>query len=449
MSAKVSYCCQECGNKTHRWTGKCSVCGAWDSITEEIVTKGKPAAHAQACTPEILPLHNDETESVQRFCTGIEELDRVLGGGIVAGSSILVGGEPGIGKSTLMLQVFASLAQQSYGCLYTSGEESITQIRTRARRLGINEAKVKLLATSSLSAVLGAVRAEAFHFLVVDSIQTMHDEEVASSPGTVLQVRMCAHKLIMLARQRNIGLFMLGQITKEGVIAGPKTLEHLVDTVLYFESVNSNQLRILRTVKNRFGPTNEMGVFEMSKLGLMPVLDPSMLFLGQASERGIAGSAVFAGMEGSRPILVEVQSLIANTYVPSPRRAVVGWDMNRLAMVLAVLSARCDMFLADKEVYLNIAGGLRISDPASDLAIAASLMSSVTKSPMPPSTVVFGEVALSGEIRGASNAVLRLREAAKLGFRRAIVPMGSKEGSGVTIEVTEIAHIRELKEFFA
>ncbi|ASI47423.1 MAG: DNA repair protein RadA [Anaplasma ovis] len=450
VSTKVIYACQTCGNSSHRWTGRCVACGAWDSIVEEIAPKNKHAARAQQKeSPLVMPICGSSAEPVYRFCVGNDELDRVLGGGIVAGSSTLIGGEPGIGKSTLMLQVFASLAGQSHNCLYVSGEESVAQIRARATRLNVSEPQIKLVATSSLSSVLNAACADNFEFLVVDSIQTMHDEEIPSSPGTVLQVRMCAHKLIMLAKQRNIGLFLLGQITKDGAIAGPKTLEHLVDTVLYFEGSNGNQLRILRTIKNRFGPANEMGVFEMSGSGLLPVQDPSMLFLGQSPRKGTTGNVVFAGMEGSRPILVEVQSLIANTYSPSPRRAVVGWDINRLAMVVAVLNTRCDMPLADKEVYLSIAGGLKICEPASDLAIAASLMSSITKSPTPSSTVIFGEVALSGEIRSVTNVGPRLREACKLGFKQAIVPSGSKEGNSLPIEVKEVAHIKELKGLFA
>ncbi|MCU7611722.1 DNA repair protein RadA [Anaplasma capra] len=450
MSTKVIYSCQACGNNSPRWTGRCTACGAWDSIVEELAPKNKCIPRIQKEPPRVLPLCGETTESAHRLCIGNDEFDRTLGGGIVAGSSTLIGGEPGIGKSTLMLQVFAALARQSCSCLYVSGEESIAQIRARASRLKISEPLIQLVATQSLSTVLSAACSDNFGFLVVDSIQTIHDEEIPSSPGTILQVRMCAHKLITLAKQRDIGLFMLGQITKDGAIAGPKTLEHLVDTVLYFEGSNGDKLRILRTVKNRFGPANEMGVFEMSTLGLLPVQDPSMLFLGQSPRKGITGNVVFAGIEGSRPILVEVQSLIASTYAPSPRRAVVGWDINRLAMVVAVLNARCNMPLTDKEIYLSIAGGLKICEPASDLAIAASLMSSITKSPTPSSTVIFGEVALSGEIRSVTNVSLRLREACKLGFKRAIAPQGSKEGGcNFPIEIQEIAHIGELSRLLS
>ncbi|CAG5057178.1 unnamed protein product [Parnassius apollo] len=353
---------------------------------------------------------------------GVEELDRVFGGGIVQGASILIGGEPGIGKFTLLLRIAANVQLSSFECLYVSGEESLEQVSLRVKRLKINEPKIKLLSTVSLTDVVATIKEnKSIKFLVIDSIQTMYDSRITSAPGTVTQVRTCAHELTILAKQYGVSFLIVGHITKDGQIAGPKTLEHMVDTVLYFEGENSNQYRILRTIKNRFGPANEIGVFEMSEAGLVPVDNPSLLFL-MAHDREVVGSAVFAGIECSRPILIEVQALIAGTNMATPRRAVIGWDINRLAMIIAVLNARCKMFLHDKEVYLNIAGGLKIQEPSADLAVAASLISSVVNLPLPTSSIICGEVALSGEIRNVSHADLRLKEAQKLGFKKAIMP---------------------------
>lgn len=432
-----------CGSNFHRWTGKCNVCGTWDSIVGESLQKVQIENSAVA-----LSASDNKISSQNIYSTKIDELDRVFGGGIISGSNILIGGEPGIGKSTLMLQIASILAKKSYSCLYASGEESIDQIQSRANRLCIFESKIKILSTSSLNNIINIVKKDnEFKFLIIDSIQTIYDERISSSPGTIAQVRMCTHELITFTKQNNITLFILGQITKDGQIAGPKTLEHMVDTVLYFEGDNSNQYRILRTIKNRFGPTNEIGVFEMLKHGLIPISNPSSLFLGHKSHNhSIIGSAVFAGIEGSRPILIEFQSLISHTYMAAPRRAVVGCDINRLSMIIAVLNAKCNIFLGDKEVYLNIAGGLKIYEPASDLAIAASLISSFTNIPIPPLTIMCGEISLSGEIRNIYNIDLRLKEAYKLGFKQAIIPCNSK-CTFANITIIEIDNIKKLKKF--
>ena len=446
MSTKVIYICQVCGNQTHRWTGKCNACGSWDSITGETATD-QLINILHTSEAKLSSLSDRDVVIPPRFITNINELDRVFGGGIVLGSSTLIGGEPGVGKSTLLLQLTSILDKNSFTCLYVSGEESIDQIRIRADRLQITQSNIQLLSTSSLSDIIHSLKKNKdFKCLVVDSIQTIYDNKISSSPGTVVQIRMCTHELITFTKRHNIILFILGQITKDGQIAGPKTLEHMVDTVLYFEGENNSQLRILRTVKNRFGPTNEIGVFEMSDKGLIPVKNPSSLFLVKSQNNNIIGSAVFAGIEGSRPILMEIQSLIANTNMVTPRRAVVGWDVNRLAMIIAVLTAKCNIFLGDKEVYLNIAGGLKICEPAADLAIAASLISSFINIAIPSSTIILGEIALSGEVRNISNIDSRLKEAHKLGFTKAIIPLNNKHIFS-DINIIEIGHIKMLKKY--
>ncbi|APR97813.1 DNA repair protein RadA [Wolbachia endosymbiont of Folsomia candida] len=447
---KTIYVCQSCGHTTGRWVGKCIACDSWDTVVEEIAVK---TDKKNVSAPILMKaLSDNEIITPERFLTGIEELDRVFGGGIVQGASILIGGEPGIGKSTLLLRIAANLTQSSsFECLYVSGEESLEQVSLRAKRLKINEPKIKLLSTVSSTDVITAVKENKnVKFLIIDSIQTMYDSRVTSAPGTVTQVRTCAHELTVLAKQYGVSLLIVGHITKDGQIAGPKTLEHMVDTVLYFEGENSNQYRILRTIKNRFGPANEIGVFEMSEAGLVPVDNPSSLFLmgNGTHDREVVGSAVFAGIEGSRPILMEVQALIAGTNMATPRRAVVGWDINRLAMIIAVLNARCKIFLHDKEVYLNIAGGLKIQEPSADLAVAASLISSVVNLPLPASAIICGEVALSGEIRNISHADLRLKEAQKLGFKKAIMPENGNYSSH-DIEIIKLGHVRELRNIFS
>ncbi|WP_168464271.1 DNA repair protein RadA [Wolbachia endosymbiont of Ctenocephalides felis wCfeT] len=443
---KTIYVCQSCGHSTGRWVGKCIACDSWDTVVEEIAVKTDKKNSSALIL--VKALSDSEIITPDRFLTGIDELDRVFGGGIVHGASILIGGEPGIGKSTLLLRIAANVVQFSpFECLYVSGEESLEQVSLRAKRLKINDKKIKLLSTTSSNDILTIIKENKnIKLVVIDSIQTIYDRRITSAPGTIAQVRICAHELTVFAKQHGISLLIVSHINKDGQIAGPKTLEHMVDTVLHFEGENSNQHRILRAIKNRFGPANEIGIFEMTEVGLVPVENPSSLFL-MDRDREVVGSAVFAGIEGSRPILMEVQALIAKTNMATPRRAVVGWDANRLAMIIAVLNARCKMFLHDKEVYLNIAGGLKIQEPSADLAVAASIISSVISLPLPTSSIICGEIALSGEIRNISHADLRLKEAQKLGFKRAIMPKNGNYSS-CDIEIIKLGHVRELRDIF-
>jgi DNA repair protein RadA/Sms len=421
------FVCQSCGASHRRWVGRCEACGDWNSVVEEaarpIVPKGLSKGKGKGLALE--PLQG-ATSDTARVVTGNHEFDRVCGGGLVPGSAVLIGGDPGIGKSTLLLQCVAILSQHGQNCIYVSGEEATAQIRLRADRLGLADAPMRVAAANSVRDVITAAEADPQpNVLVVDSIQTMFVDNLDSAPGSVAQVRASAHELIRLAKASDCVLLLVGHVTKDGQIAGPRVLEHMVDTVLYFEGERGHQFRILRAVKNRFGPTDEIGVFEMTDAGLKEVENPSALFLGERNE-GVSGSAVFAGMEGSRPVLMEIQALVAPSSLGTPRRAVVGWESSRLSMVLAVLEARCGVSFAGKDVYLNIAGGLRVTEPAADLAAAAALISSVCNQPLPPATVVFGEIGLSGEIRPVGQAAARLKEAGKLGFENAFVPGGLK-----------------------
>ncbi len=443
------YVCQACGAVHRQWAGRCEACGEWNSIVEEAATIAGPGAlgRGKARRLELVPLAG-ESHPEPRMSTAIAEFDRVAGGGLVAGSALLVAGDPGIGKSTLLLQVMAGLARAGISGVYISGEESTEQIRMRARRLGIEEAPLRLAAATSVRDILASLDApDSPRAVVVDSIQTMFVDTLDSSPGTVAQVRASAQELIRLAKRRGQAMMLVGHITKEGQIAGPKVLEHMVDTVLYFEGERGHQFRILRAVKNRFGPSDEIGVFEMSDAGLVEVPNPSGLFLSER-ERDVNGAAVFAGIEGTRPLLVEIEALVAPSPLATPRRAVVGWDAGRLAMVMAVLEARCGLALAGNDIYLNVAGGLRIVEPAADLAVAAALVSSFNGVPVPSASVVFGEIALSGEVRAVSQAALRLKEAAKLGFSQALAPAAAKaSASGITL--AEIARLGDLVDLLA
>ncbi len=393
-----------------------------------------------------------EAAPAPRLLTGIAELDRVLGGGLVAASSVLVGGDPGIGKSTLMLQAAAALSRAGRRVLYISGEEAIEQIRLRALRLGLESAPLELAATINVRDIAGALEAECdLAMVVIDSIQTMWLDSAETAPGTVTQVRSSGFELIRLAKQRGFALILVGHVTKEGTLAGPRVLEHMVDAVLHFEGDRGHQFRILRGAKNRFGPTDEIGVFEMTDRGLAEVANPSALFL--AERRGnIAGSAVFAGLEGTRPVLLEVQALLAANAGGSPRRSVVGWDGGRLSMLLAVLETRCGLRLSGSDVFLNVAGGLRIGEPAADLAVAAALISAATAQPADAGTVYFGEVGLSGEVRQVAQADARLKEAQKLGFERAVLPRrvarGGRTAASDGIRVQDIGHLADLLEQF-
>jgi DNA repair protein RadA/Sms len=427
----TSYVCQSCGASFPKWAGRCEACGEWNTLIEEASgppVGGKPLARGGARHKlEFVELRG-ASEPAPRRTTGIAELDRVTGGGLVPGSALLVGGDPGIGKSTLLIQATARLALAGARCAYISGEEAIDQVRMRAARLGIGDAPVELAAATSLRDIAGALEAgRGPDVAVIDSIQTLYSDALDSAPGTVAQVRACAQELIRLAKKRGFALLIVGHVTKEGLIAGPRVLEHMVDTVLYFEGERGHQFRILRAVKNRFGPTDEIGVFEMTDAGLREVPNPSALFLSE--RRGdVSGAAVFAGMEGTRPVLVELQALVAPSALGTPRRAVVGWDGQRLAMIMAVLDARCGFTIAGNDVYLNVAGGLRVGEPAADLAVAAALVSATTGVPVPHDAVVFGEVGLAGEVRHVGQTDARLKEALRLGFQQALLPTRRKSG---------------------
>ena len=445
------YVCQECGAVHAKWMGKCEACGAWNTVIEEAAPEAVPKG-ATSKGGRRIAFHELEgaSDHTPRRMSGIAEFDRVCGGGLVAGSAILVGGDPGIGKSTVLLQVMAALAGGAQ-VAYISGEEAIDQVRMRASRLGLAKAKVALAAATNLRDILATLEAgDAPDVVVVDSIQTMYIDTLDSAPGTVAQVRACAGELIRLAKRRGTTVLLVGHVTKEGLIAGPRVLEHMVDTVLYFEGERGHQFRILRSVKNRFGPTDEIGVFEMTDAGLIEVANPSALFL--ADRRGeISGAAVFAGMEGTRPVLVEIQALVGPAGFGTPRRAVVGWDSGRLAMVLAVLETRCGLVFGNSDVYLNVAGGLRISEPAADLAVAAALVSSLTGRPVLSESVVFGEIGLSGEVRPVGQTDARLKEATKLGFTRALLPPRRRAASGDrdgTIKRHEIGRLADLVQLF-
>ncbi|MFN5643748.1 MAG: DNA repair protein RadA [Sphingomonadales bacterium] len=422
---KKRYVCQECGTVSPRWQGQCEDCGNWNSLVEEAGATVFEAKHHLASGGRDLGLVglNSDIALPERASTGISEFDRALGGGLVAGSATLLGGDPGIGKSTLLLQTAANLALRGLDVVYVSGEEAVDQVRLRARRLGLGEAPVRLASATSVRDILTTLgQAAPPALLIIDSIQTMHSDLIEGAPGTVSQVRASAQELIRFAKERGSALMLVGHVTKDGSIAGPRVLEHMVDTVLAFEGERSHQYRILRANKNRFGGTDEIGVFAMDDKGLAEVGNPSALFLTDRTEQ-VTGATVFPALEGTRPVLVEIQALTVRlSSGATPRRAVVGWDSGRLAMILAVLEARCGLSFATAEVYLNIAGGYRISDPAADLAVAAALVSAHSERPLPSDCVLFGEVALSGEIRPVAHAALRLKEAAKLGFQRALVP---------------------------
>jgi DNA repair protein RadA/Sms len=441
--------CQSCGAVHAKWSGQCPSCAAWNTLVVEEIGGRAPGALAppKGRPPRGLTFEglDAETPTPPRIATGVGEFDRVCGGGVVPGSAILLAGDPGVGKSTLLLQVCAQAARRGARCAYISGEEAAGQIRARAQRLGLADATVQLAAETSLREIIDALKRERFDLAVVDSVQTLWSDAHEAGPGSVTQVRACATELVRLAKRRGLGLILVGHVTKDGQIAGPRVVEHLVDAVLAFEGERGYPFRILRGSKNRFGATDEIGVFEMSEAGLLEVLNPSALFLGDGAARA-SGAAVFAGMEGSRPVLVEFQALVAPSVYGTPRRAVVGWDAGRLAMVMAVLEARCGLGFATRDVYLNVAGGLRISEPAADLAAAAALASSALDAALPQDCVVFGEISLSGDVRPVSRMETRLKEAAKLGFSRALAPRacdvpGARGVQGVTRLADAISRI--------
>ena len=428
---RTTFVCQSCGNVAPRWQGRCEACSAWNSMIEDGAVAGIGAQAARTAKKgRVFALGTLDTDAPPqpRLLTGIDELDRVVGGGFVAGSALLLGGEPGIGKSTLLIQACAALAQRGERVVYISGEEAMDQVRLRAARLGLGEAPVELAAETGVDDIIAPLsQGRPPALVIIDSIQTMWTDSVDSSPGTVTQVRGSAQALIHLAKTSGAIVVLVGHVTKDGQIAGPRVVEHMVDAVLSFEGEGGRDFRILRAVKNRFGPTDEIGVFEMTGRGLAEVANPSALFLA-AHEQATPGAAVFAGMEGTRPLLVEIQALVAPSTLGTPRRAVVGWDSSRLAMIVAVLEAHAGLRLGQHDIYLTIAGGLRVSEPAADLAAAAALVSSLAGRPLPSQTVYFGEVGLSGAVRPVAHGPARMKEAAKLGFARAVAPAGGPAG---------------------
>jgi DNA repair protein RadA/Sms len=429
----LTFICQNCGAAYGRWQGKCEACGEWNTIAEEqsgspTQPRGPGKAPGKGRPFQLQSLAGD-AQDAPRLATGLSEFDRVTGGGLVRGSVLLVGGDPGIGKSTLLIQTAAAMARLGHRSVYISGEEAVAQVRLRAERLKLADAKVELASETSVEDIIATLSTGGVpRLVVIDSIQTMWTDTVESAPGTVTQVRASAQSLIRFAKKSGAAVILVGHVTKDGQIAGPRVVEHMVDAVLSFEGEGSHQFRIMRAVKNRFGATDEIGVFEMTGLGLREVANPSELFLSER-DLGSPGTAVFAGIEGTRPVLVEIQALVAPTTLGTPRRAVVGWDQSRLSMVIAVLDAHCGVRLGSHDVYLNVAGGLRIQEPAADLAVAAALVSSLVNAPLPPDAVFFGEVSLSGAIRPVSQTSARLKEAAKLGFTRAFLPESAQAES--------------------
>ncbi|WP_424973854.1 DNA repair protein RadA [Dinoroseobacter sp. S124A] len=436
----IRFVCAECGATHSKWSGRCDGCGAWNTISEEAPLSAGPGKKSLgAARGRTVPLGDLATEDAPppRMTSGMEELDRVLGDGLVEASAVLVGGDPGIGKSTLLLQAAASFAKAGAKAIYISGEEATSQVRMRARRLDLADAPVQLGAETNLRNILTTLEAEAPEVAILDSIQTLWSDTVDSAPGSVSQVRACCHELTTFAKRSGTSVILVGHVTKEGQIAGPRVVEHMVDTVLYFEGERGHQFRILRAVKNRFGAADEIGVFEMTGAGLAEVANPSALFLS-GRDAPAPGAVVFAGIEGTRPVLCEVQALVAPSALANARRTVVGWDSSRLSMILAVLEARCGIPFIGLDVYLNIAGGLRISEPAADLAVAAALLSAREDVALPPDMAIFGEISLSGALRPVGQTENRLKEAAKLGFTKALAPAGSKTGTTAGLSVQQM-----------
>jgi DNA repair protein RadA/Sms len=449
--SKTLYVCQNCGAVTQRWQGKCESCGEWNTIVEEAVAAGIGAASARkGPAGRAFPLEGltGESRPEARIVTGIGELDRVTGGGFVAGSVALIGGEPGIGKSTLLIQACATLARKGGRVVYISGEESTSQVRLRAARLGLSDANVELAAQTGVEDIVATLGSgDRPRLVVIDSIQTMWSELIESTPGTVSQVRGSAQALIRFAKLSGAAIILVGHVTKDGQIAGPRVVEHMVDSVMSFEGEGAHAFRILRASKNRFGATDEIGVFEMTGGGLSEIANPSALFLA-GRDGASPGAAVFAGIEGARPLLVEIQALVAPTTLGTPRRAVVGWDSSRLAMILAVLEAHGGLKLGQYDIYLNVAGGLKIAEPAADLAAAAALVSSLVGASLPHDAVYFGEIGLSGAVRPVAHTGLRLKEAAKLGFSRAIAPASAHKEASEAARLT-LSHVSSVASLVA
>ena len=441
---KTLYACNECGGTTPRWLGKCPHCNAWNSLVETVAeapttSKNRLSSGTKGLAPtaELAVLSEIEAADVARTPTGLGELDRVLGGGVVEGGVVLIGGDPGIGKSTLLLQALDALQRAGLDTLYVTGEESGAQVALRSRRLGLEQSQVKVLAEIQLEKILATLDAKQPAIAVIDSIQTLYSDQLSSAPGSVAQVRECAAHLTRAAKASGVAIVLVGHVTKEGALAGPRVLEHMVDTVLYFEGDTHSSYRLIRAIKNRFGAVNEIGVFAMTEKGLKGVSNPSAIFLSQHSEP-VPGSCVMVTLEGTRPMLVEIQALV-DTGGPSPRRLSVGLDRDRLAMLLAVLHRHAGVACMDQDVFVNAVGGVRISEPAADLAVMLAITSSLRGRPLPKGFIAFGEVGLAGEVRPAPRGQERLREAAKLGFSVAVVPKanaprkGSRDIEGLTI----------------
>jgi DNA repair protein RadA/Sms len=443
MAARAqNFVCQSCGAASTRWAGRCDACGAWNTLVEEGTVA--PARLSRKGRLFVIEPLKGQTLEAPRLASGVAEFDRVTGGGLVRGSVLLLGGDPGIGKSTLLIEVAAAYARGGHRAVYISGEEVVAQVRLRAERLGLTDAAVELAAETAVEDIVATLsHGKPPQLLVIDSIQTMWTQMVESAPGTVTQVRGSAGELIRFAKRTGTSVILVGHVTKDGQIAGPRVVEHMVDAVLSFEGEGSQQFRILRAMKNRFGPTDEIGVFEMTGSGLREIANPSELFLSER-ELGSPGTAVFAGIEGTRPLLVEIQALVAPTSLGTPRRAVVGWDPSRLSMVLAVLEAHCGVRLSGHDVYLNVAGGLRIAEPAADVAAAAALVSSLAHASLPADAVYFGEASLSGAVRPVAQTAARLKEAQKLGFGRAIVPEAARNEAPDGFALSTIATLADL-----
>ena len=446
MKTRTLYACQKCGYQSAKWLGKCPDCNSWNTLAEELEFKSGPLAGVTTAEAPPLPITEVGGQDEMRLPTGISEFDRVLGGGLVAGSLVLIGGDPGIGKSTLLLQAMNHLAKAAGNVLYVSAEESARQIKLRGARMGVNAAELYILAETSLEKVLTHTQRLHPKVLVVDSIQTVFTSALESAPGSVSQVRETAGRLMMMAKGSGIPVFLVGHVTKDGAIAGPRVLEHLVDTVLYFEGDNGHPFRILRAVKNRFGSTNEIGVFEMKEGGLTEVKNPSELFL---SERplGVSGSVVVASLEGSRPLLVELQALVTASSLGVPRRTTIGVDHNRLSLLIAVLEKKVGLTLAGQDIFMNVAGGVKLNEPAADLGMITAVASSHLDRTVEPHTLLLGEVGLAGEVRGITQPEVRVKEAAKLGFSRCILPAGNlKQVKAKGVELIAVKSVEEALE---
>ena len=445
---RTLYVCQECGQQSPRWAGRCTACQAWNSFVEEVEKKSRSGATKRTTQSRPVALPDIEASAGHRDETGLNELDRILGGGVVPGSVVLIGGDPGIGKSTLLMQALASLAIKG-ATLYISGEESPQQVRMRAERLGAMQPNVSVLAETNLHNVLTILEETTPRFVCIDSIQTLYSDDLTSAPGSVGQIREVTARLLEFAKQRDCALFLIGHVTKEGTLAGPRVLEHMVDTVLYFEGDRGNPFRILRAIKNRFGGTNEIGIFEMKESGLQPVENPSEMFLAERP-KGASGSVVSPSLEGSRPILVEVQALVSAAIYGNARRTSMGFDLNRVNLLAAVLEKKGGLQLVGQDIFINVAGGVRLDEPASDLAVALAIASSLLDQPVDSKTIVLGELGLTGEVRGVAQLEQRLQEAHKLGFDKAVVPAVNIQRleRPSPLELIGVSNVQELLDRF-